>query len=1161
MTRDSASHDDDNHSTDETLRGDFALPGVRAAARPEFAALRARLAADLFGVAAEAPRIGRFRLLERIGAGAMGQVFAAQDEQLGRRVALKLLHPERAETPEGRLALLREAQALARLAHPNVVSIFEVGEHGEAVFLAMEFVAGQTLDAWLAASDAPRSWRSILDIFLAAGGGLAAAHAAGLVHRDFKPSNVIVGDDGRVRVVDFGLARAQRADAPENPPASAELAALALTTTGAIAGTPAYMAPEVLAGQPADASADLYAFCVALYEALHGVRPHQGDNLFALALAKSTDPITRAPTGADVPRWLTEVVARGLSRAREDRWPSMRALLAELERDRSGPWRRRAAAAAAITAAAALAALGVVAHDGLRHAARAEAEADIARERVATEARRSAAAAEAERGAEVLRLAASPGHERDALTLGVQVLAPFAPSFEGAPPAALEGLAEALPAALRRSTLTGHGDLVRGLAFSTDGRRLASLDAGGEVRLWAIDTASSILRIRLAAEDASAHAIALGRDGARLLTIAAEHCVQWDTSSGARLAEIPCRGGQVHYDGDRAYSGQAGEGASAGLAAWDASTGHESWRVEADGSDALELRLDPARGRLFVAHGDGSVDLRGAADGHLLAHLPAPASAATRLGAHGLAPLLALAHRGDAVLVADRDGDLRMWRPERQEVRVLGPARSCDHAAFASDDAVILVGCEQLRGFDAATGRVLGESSRGTPVAALGDTVLVARAGLERVDPRSAVTTARISASATFAASPDGRHLAAVDGANVQIWAAADPRIVDRWPLPAGESVVASADPTLVATTDASGVVRLHEYGAGRPALVLQPAAARDVRLVVPFPEGVWVLSVGDAGQTILGFHDRASGRLLHRHAPANEREQVEFALHAPRLAALQEDGSLVVVDAASGERLCSSVRAGAATPGLAVSADGGRIAVITAERRLEILDGTTCETLAATEAAGAELDFFYYGLDGSLVERAAGRTTIRDGSTSAVKRSLADPCPASAPSGRAVLSPDGARLVSTCGDAVYLWRTDSGERLATIDRPRAWGWTVTPWNFSADGAHLLVLDARGDARILDARAGSEVARLRGWLAGTPDDTPWYAARLVGDGRLVEAVAPNGDLVRYAATRAGHFAAACRALADTEAAAQVAHECSDSVGHEGAGWKPELPPT
>ncbi len=232
--------------------------------------------------------VGRFRLMERLGAGAMGEVYSAYDEQLDRKVAVKLVKPGVRSRSDISERLLREAKTLARLSHPNVVQVYEAGTFRERVYVAMEFVRGVTLDAWRKENADKASWKDVLGLFLAAGEGLLAAHRAGLVHRDFKPANVLVGADGRVRVLDFGLARTEAAD--DETPSSEALplddshAMLAtLTQTGSILGTPAYMSPEQWQAKKVDARSDQFSFCVALYEALYGKRPFQPKTNFQLA--------------------------------------------------------------------------------------------------------------------------------------------------------------------------------------------------------------------------------------------------------------------------------------------------------------------------------------------------------------------------------------------------------------------------------------------------------------------------------------------------------------------------------------------------------------------------------------------------------------------------------------------------------------------------------------------------------------------------------------------------------------------------------------------------------------------------------------------------------------------------------------------------------------
>jgi tetratricopeptide (TPR) repeat protein len=311
--------------------------------------------------------VGRYEVAGVIGSGAMGTVYAARDPDLDRRIALKLVRRigSAAAAGEARPRLLREAQAMARLHHPNVVAVHDVGTFGEQVFLAMELVEGQTLTQWLAAG---RPWRRILDVFLQAGRGLAAAHAAGLVHRDFKPDNVLVDREDHARVTDFGLARLHEAGTRRPPrpddaaPVDVALAVTVeeesarkspltelLTRTGALVGTPAYMAPEQLAGGAADPRSDQFSFCVALYEALCGTRPFVARDSDGLRAAMASEVLAK-PLTPSVPPWLLRVLERGLKHDPAARWPSMAALLDALMRLPAQRRRRRLLALAALGA-------------------------------------------------------------------------------------------------------------------------------------------------------------------------------------------------------------------------------------------------------------------------------------------------------------------------------------------------------------------------------------------------------------------------------------------------------------------------------------------------------------------------------------------------------------------------------------------------------------------------------------------------------------------------------------------------------------------------------------------------------------------------------------------------------------------------------------------
>ncbi|MCA9705897.1 MAG: serine/threonine protein kinase, partial [Myxococcales bacterium] len=299
--------------------------------------------AERFGARARPPvTIGRYQVAGRLGAGGLGIVYRAFDPSLARFVAIKVLKGGK-EAAEHDARLLREAQVLARIRHPHVVEVFDVGffeDHGRRrFFVAMELVEGTDLRVWLARG---QPLRATCDAFLAAAQGLRAAHEAGLLHRDFKPSNVLLGNQGRVLVTDFGLARAHDGDDPDHePPARRSSGSVreldAITEVGEVVGTPAYMAPEQLRGDPVDARADQYAYCTALYEGLYGARPFLGDDVKELRQAIWCGPPPE-PRDRAVPAWLRRIVLRGLSVDPAERFPDMDALLAALERD---PSRRR----------------------------------------------------------------------------------------------------------------------------------------------------------------------------------------------------------------------------------------------------------------------------------------------------------------------------------------------------------------------------------------------------------------------------------------------------------------------------------------------------------------------------------------------------------------------------------------------------------------------------------------------------------------------------------------------------------------------------------------------------------------------------------------------------------------------------------------------------
>jgi serine/threonine protein kinase len=275
-------------------------------------------------------RIGRYSLVELLGAGASGVVYRAFDPELERTVALKLLRTD--TSTENRERRLREARTMAQVSDPNVVTVFDAGLSGGSVYIVMEYVQGSTLEQWL--GQEPRTLRQIVDAFVAAGRGLAALHARSLIHRDFKPENVMIGSDGRIQVTDFGLARAmasvETATVQVEGPAGNRM-----TLTQGLFGTPAYMAPELFGGKPADARSDQFSFAVALLSAATGHHPFGADERISvseLVLRMYRDRRELAEKARGLPTRLRDALLRSLSLDATERFPSMAALLSELER-------------------------------------------------------------------------------------------------------------------------------------------------------------------------------------------------------------------------------------------------------------------------------------------------------------------------------------------------------------------------------------------------------------------------------------------------------------------------------------------------------------------------------------------------------------------------------------------------------------------------------------------------------------------------------------------------------------------------------------------------------------------------------------------------------------------------------------------------------------
>jgi WD40 repeat protein len=1137
---------------------------------------RADLKARLFGAPAESTRVGRYAVLRRLGAGGMGVVYVAYDEELGRKIALKLVHPGHHD-PDASARSRREAQALARLSHPNVVQVYEVGEYQGQVYLAMEFVPGQTLRAWQA--QAPRAWRDLVGMYLQAGRGLAAAHARGLVHRDFKPENVLVGDDDqRPRVLDFGLARVP--GLPQEPgdmsheTSSSDLSSgtdrrdpdARLTTPGAVIGTPAYMAPEQLDGGDADPRSDIFSFCTALHEALHGVRPYTGDTRTALRAAIARGAPSR-PRAAELPAWLQRVVERGLAPDPGERWPAMDPLLAALTRDPTR-WRRRAALALVLLT---LLAAGV--HTLLAASERQQARALADKQARLTAAtaelvRSDAARAHEQRRSDARRLAILAGQHADSdpqlrLLLAVEAVALH--TREGALPIveAEQALLDAQGEVRSTPYLRPGAGLVDTVAESPDGHWLATGERDGSLTLWS--TADPHTPHTLHAGDGhEVHALAFRPDSRRLAALRRADGgprvwtlppVPSDTSPVPSdippPAQWPCqlpdlRDLEWHPRGDALLARSPAlavvlrPDAPALTLPHPAPLRRATWSP--DGAQVLTAatdggaRLWPARGgepRLIRLPGashplgsaefspDGSELALASAD-HSAAIVPLAGGATQRLRGH-TAPVYIAAFTPDKRLVTvAMDDSARIWERDGSSTRVALPGHS-----------------------DALAGVRIGPDRNlllGTPPGGAAWLWQLDRPGPPLVlhGHRGSVVAARFSA--------DGRRLltASTDG-SARVWHFADDPAVLRGHDAGIEHASFAPDGRSILTASMDGTTRIWPRD-GRPPTVLRGHREGSSVSAAISPDGHLLATAASDGLARLWSLASTPPTLLATLPPEPLRGPplgtLAWGPDARHLALGGDDGTLFLTTLSPEHHPTTVAHPGhtAAIRALAFTPDAVHLATAGDDGTLRLWDlrRNPITSTVLAEAVPSDSPTEPVPSDSSrrlpirsLAFTQGGATLLSAGDDATARVwSLADPGPPRLLQGhlRAIWQvtpfPQQHAILTASADATArLWPADGGAPQVLSGHADA-VWVAVP---SPDGSQIATISSDGTARLWRLR-GEETTSLllphRGTAPGLGDDTLWTGG-ISPDGRHLLTAGADGIARVFPITLADLLAEAC----------------------------------
>lgn len=1085
-----------------------------------------RQVAKLPGRSVSIERVGRYLVLGVLGQGGMSTVLESHDDQLDRRVALKLLHAEIGERHAARL--IREAKALAKLSHPNVVHVYEFGEDGGQWFLAMELVSGETLRRW---QERRPHWRECVKVYLQAGSGLAAAHAAGLVHRDFKPDNCIVDEQGRARVLDFGLVRGvedtwQYDRWNQSTERTSEDAATSgvLTRSGTVLGTLAYMPLEQFEGKRADARSDQFSFCVSLYEALYGERPFVGNSTRTLMHALQAGKVRPPRSQAKIPTGLRRTLLRGLAREPDERWPSMDELLKELQRAVAP--RKTLKALVGMLALVLLvlvidrsfATVALSEADKERRALANEKDEEAKRaDEEANNAKREREAAQAAKGmqlsARASLLADVPGKELEALELGIQALGAVEEA-EWSSTDTVRGLHDALVRSRKVITFGGPGDQrIRTLAWAPDGCCLATASWGGAVNIWSGATGEALASLEGHEETVSM--VAWTSDGSRLATASEDGKVMlWNTATGETLAAL--------------------EGHTKGISAL-------AWTT--DGT------------RLATASHDKTARLWNGGSGKLLAILD---DHRQPLGA------LAFTVNGTRLATASKDRTARLWNGVTgKSIAILeGHTDSVLFLAWSTDSNRLAT-----MSLDGTARLWNGKTGKG--VATLGDQTDSLRAlawstNGARLATGSKIGTPRLWNGKTgeivatleghtdtvhkLAWSPDGKRLATAGDMIPRLWDGGTGEALTALEGHAREVVTIAwaPDGTRLATGSWDYTTRLWDGVTGEELAILaghtNPVVALEwsvdsTRLATVSDDGTARLWNGTTGETLAAIGGNTQSETIHisqsgdvvvaTDGYGDRISKIAYSVDGARLATVGKNGIVRLWDSSTWRSIGTYWARTISMFALEWNSDGTRLAASGEDGVIRLWDGTGGQPVSAFQVAGEPIYVLAWSPDGTRLVAGGQDNVVRvwDAGTGRVLVNLEGQVTGAIFD--LAWSPDGAHIAAGCFDnRALLWDASTGESIAVLDG-HTMGVRALAW--SPDGSRLATASWDRTARVWNGMTGELLTILKGHksfvvaLAWSPD-----GARLASGGQDHTARLWSGATGEHLATLEGHADAVFR---------------------------------